>query len=156
MCSAGQRSGTACGRSRRPPQETKARRAKRSTSGVSATTVSWATEGVGRSGCAGSRNARDGGDGRTGALRCFANDGSRRLVAGLYPTDVADHDDHWAHAEPLTTEADAALARQRAHAGGRRTADPVGALLGSALERLQRGSRRYATVPIPASLTPGA
>ena len=36
---------------------------------------------------------------------------------------------------------------------GRRTANQVGALLGIALERLQRGARRYAVVRIPVSLT---
>ena len=89
--------------------------------------------------------AADGGNGRTAALRCFANDGSGLLVAELYPSDVADHEDHRAHAEPLTTEADAALARERAHAGGRRTADQVGALIGIALERLSVA--RAATPP---------
>ena len=99
-------------------------------------------------------DAPDGGNGRTAALRCFANDGSGQLVAGLYPSDVADQDDHWAHGEPLTTEADAALARERAHQHGRHTTNPVGALLGIALDRLRRGPRRYASVRIPASLTP--
>ena len=75
-------------------------------------------------------------------------------MAGLYPSDVADHEDHWAHGEPLTTEADGALSRERAHEHGGRTANPIGALLGIALERLRRGARRYAAVRIPVSLTP--
>ena len=63
---------------------TKARRAGRSTSAVSATTVSWPPRPLAESGARGpGRPGRR--DGRTAALRCFANDRSGRLVAGLYP-----------------------------------------------------------------------
>ena len=84
-----------------------------------------------------------GGNGTAGtmaALRCFRNDGSHRLMAGLYPSDIVTGvDEHWAYGEAVTSEADAALARD---AAGGRPGREVAILLGIALERLKRQPRR--------------
>ena len=65
-------------------------------------------------------------------LRCF-RDGNGVLRAGLYDSELADDDDHWAHGRPLTDAADEAAV---AKAGGYgRTA--VDALRGIAYERLR-------------------
>lgn len=96
--------------------------------------------------------AEDGGNGETAALRCFGNDGSGELAAGLYPTDIESVEDHWAHGDMVTTRTDAALARDRAGSLGGRPESQVGVLLGIAVERLRRRPRVYATVRIPTRL----
>ena len=93
--------------------------------------------------------APGGGNGQTMALRCFANDGAGELMAGLYPSDVVHHDDHWAYGDVMTSAADAAVAREDARGQGRQATSQVGILLGIALERMKRMPTRYGHVRIP-------